>query len=235
MTTGLNSDSIAVLSTCRYRAESLALALTAKTGMHAQAFARPLIEALVDFRIVVIELDADMESVSDLVRAVTARNPRAKVVLVGMQESEERVITFGEAGASAYAPANTSIEELANILQLVQDGGFICPPHITYALFSRLADLARSAHTSSPEYKVLTARQRQVLHLLSQNLTNLQIARHLGISQYTAKNHVHGILKKLGLRNRRLASRRPQMQSRMNERAISSGNKSDDPTYDVSE
>src|SRR5262249_39651193 len=85
-------------------------------------------------------------------------------------------------------------------LRAVRNREFTCPPHITYALYAHLARLAGA--TREQRLPVLTIRERRVLDLVAQNLTNKEIAATLCISEYTAKNHVHRILKKLGWTSR---------------------------------
>lgn len=201
------AENVAVLSAHRYRAESIALALNTRSAFSAQAFVRLDFEALADFEIVLVDLDTGMEPVLELIRSITTRYPRARVIVVGVLESEEIVVKLAAAGARGYVLPETSSEQLVHILHSVRNGEFTCSPHITHALFSHLARLASSEPSSFLPSAVLTAQERKVLQLLSQNLTNKEIAARLCISQYTAKNHVHRILKKLGVHHRSLVSR----------------------------
>jgi DNA-binding NarL/FixJ family response regulator len=201
------ADNVAVFSAHRYRAESMALALNTRSGFHARAFASLDIEALDSFEIILIDLDQGLEPVLELIRSVMARYAKAKVVVVGVLESEETVVKLAAAGASGYVLPATSSEELVEILDSVRKGEFTCPPHITHALFSHLAYLASSDSSSLATSTVLTTQERKVLQLLSQNLSNKEIGARLCISHYTAKNHVHRVLKKLGVQNRTLVSR----------------------------
>jgi DNA-binding NarL/FixJ family response regulator len=91
----------------------------------------------------------------------------------------------------------------------VQKGEFACRPDITYALFSHLAQLASGDEQNVSGASVLTTRERQIFGLLSQRLMNKEIAARLYLSEHTVKNHVHHILKKLGMRNRSFAARSP--------------------------
>lgn len=201
------TEDIAVLSTHRYRAESVALAVAGRSGHNTFAFTQPDAGVLAAFSTLLIDLDAPLDSILELIRTITMQHPQVKVVVLGLVESEESVVKLAEAGASGYVPPATSLQGLVTILQSVQKGEFTCPPHITYALFSHLTRLASNRAAAVPQGPVLSTREHKVLELVSQNLTNKEIAARLCISEYTAKNHVHRILKKLGLRNRGLASR----------------------------
>lgn len=208
MSLDLEHANIAVLSTHGYQAESVALALAQTTGCRAQAFTRVDVTAFAGFETILVETSPELEPTMDWVRTILHRHPQIKVVLLGFLESEESVLRLAEAGASGYVGPEASLPELIAILQEIHKGEFKCPPHITYALFRHLAHLA-GGRALVPKSPVLTMRERNVVELLSRHLTNKEIAASLCISEYTAKNHVQRILKKLGLHSRNLASRSP--------------------------
>jgi DNA-binding NarL/FixJ family response regulator len=199
------NEGIVVLSKFLYRAESLAHELSERTGYRVTAVDRPDPAVLASFGTVLIDMDSTFEIALELIRGVVVRRPQTRVLLLGLEESAETVIKLAEAGASGYATAGTSLEALVAIVRSVENSEFNCPPHITYALQTHLARLA-DAERALPRLPVLTIREQRVLDLLSQNLTNKEIAASLCISEYTAKNHVHRILKKLGWSSRSLAT-----------------------------
>jgi two-component system, NarL family, nitrate/nitrite response regulator NarL len=199
------SEDIAVFSKFLYRAECLALAISERTGHRATAVTRPDLAVLASFGIILIDLDTTIEAAAELIRAITVRRPQTKVIVLGLEESEESVVKVAEAGASGYVPPATSLEGLVAVLRSVQKSEFACPPNITYALYSHLARLA-GANRALRQSPILTTREQRVLDLLAQSLTNKEIAVSLCISECTAKNHVHRILKKLGWRSRNLAT-----------------------------
>jgi DNA-binding NarL/FixJ family response regulator len=195
---------VVVFSRFLYRCESLAQAIRECAGCRATAVTQPDLMLLAGFETILIDLDTSLEAALEVVHAITARRPESKVVLVGMEESEENVIKLAEAGASGYSTPATSLDDLIGIVRSVQNGEFNCPAHITYALYTHLARLAGADHLMQRSW-VLTTREQRVLDLLSQSLSNKEIAASLCISEYTAKNHVHRILKKLGWKSRSFA------------------------------
>jgi len=186
---------IAVVSASRYRAESLALSLSREAAYKVDALTSFDVAALARFPIVLIELDSDLEAALQATHAITAHHPAAKVILLGLVESEENIVSLAEAGASGYAAPASSLQELTTVIHSVQKGEFICTPAITYSLFSYLANLAGINSMRAPA-AVLSGRERQVLRLMSQDFSNKEIAERLCLSTCTVKNHVHHILKK---------------------------------------
>lgn len=223
MSPDLAQVNIAVLSTHGYRAESLALAIAERTGWKAQPFTGLDAGALGGFDTILIDASPGLESDWTWVRAITLGHPDAKVVILGLVESEESVVKLAEAGASGYVVPAASLEDLIAIVQSVHRGEFTCPPHLTYALFSHLAWLAGCGALFLPQSPVLTMRERKVVELLAHNLTNKEIAAHLCISEHTAKNHVQRILKKLGLHDRSLAARSPILRWPGGRRSLAAG------------
>ncbi len=95
-----------------------------------------------------------------------------------------------------------SLDELyETVVTVARDGAYL-KPRAVRALLGRLRD--RSGHLAGERltYNDLTAREREVAQLLGENLSNKEIARRLGISVHTVKNHVHRTLAKLGISRR---------------------------------
>ncbi|MGD0989598.1 MAG: response regulator transcription factor [Candidatus Sulfotelmatobacter sp.] len=198
---------IGVLSGCQYRAESLALALNTQPGLHAEAAPDQRADALAAFGTILIDLDRGIDAALQLTRTVTTLRPEIKVAFLGLTESTENVRKLATVGAAGYVSSGASLDDLCSVVRSLQKGEFVCPPRITYALFSQLTQLAQINVTSPVETVILTARERQVMDLLSQQLSNKEIADRLCLSGHTVKNHVHRILGKLGISNRRLVAR----------------------------
>jgi len=111
--------------------------------------------------------------------------------------------TMGEAvmaGATAYVPKSATRQVLVDAIRIIMDGGTYLPAQAMVAL--RNAQSGAVPTTGSPTRDELTSRQRRVLKLLAEGLSNKHIARDLDISEITVKAHVSSILKKLGVSNR---------------------------------
>ena len=119
----------------------------------------------------------------------------------GSDDTEDALRALG-AGAMGYVPERSDLPTLVQALQLVLAGGTYVP-----ALKPR-ADDAPAAPTAAPSAAPewaelpLTPRQKHVLHLLTQGLSNKLIARELGVSVDTVKDHVAAVFKALGVSSR---------------------------------
>jgi two-component system nitrate/nitrite response regulator NarL len=200
-------SAIAVLGRSRYRIEALAVSISVHTEQDIFASTEPESAILSESSTVLIEVGVNVESAIQLVRHTTARRPDIAVVVLGFEESEDIIAKLAEAGASGYVSANASFEEMLSIVHTARKGEFACTPDVTYVLFSRLAELARIEAIKYLQTSRLTIRERQVLALLTQGLSNKEIGDSLGISAVTVKNHVHHLLTKIGARDRRVAAR----------------------------
>lgn len=126
-----------------------------------------------------------------------------KLVALGLDEVEEKILRFVEAGAAAYVLKEVSVEELVRTLKRLGDGETVCSPKLALSMFSRLAHLARARRREENlEAFDLTMREMEILRLVARGLSNKEIARDLCLSFHTVKNHVHNILDKLKVEHR---------------------------------
>lgn len=127
------------------------------------------------------------------------------IVLVGfgISNSVEHAVACAEAGLAGFIDENGSIDALVHATLCALQGEFSCSPRVTAILCERLATLAngdtRLAETAASS---LTPREREIASLVSEGLSNKEIALGLRIGPATVKNHVHNILDKLGVRRR---------------------------------
>jgi len=143
-----------------------------------------------------------------LLSAMAEAEHPAQVLVLGLAESEQEILRYVEAGASGYVLQDDSVDELLRNVRAVSSGHAIVSPEMAGALVARVAELSQLfedafAIDSSGD---LTPREREVLQLIGQGLTNRQIAERLVIELGTVKNHVHSILDKLNVSSRRDAA-----------------------------
>ena len=104
-------------------------------------------------------------------------------------------------GASGYLLKDSSIDEVANAVRLVSEGGALISPSMATKLLDEFKQVARADRlaVSTPR---LTPRELDVLRLVAQGLNSREIGRRLFISENTVKNHVRNTLEKLQLHSR---------------------------------
>ena len=133
--------------------------------------------------------------------------PDFHIVVVGQPESEEEIVAYLEGGAADYLSTADSINDLRAALRQVLQGRIALSPERGRALFARLQELSRrQMYSGNWNDLSLTRRELQILDLVDKGKSNKQIAKELHLSLHTIKNHVHRILGKLGVANRREAA-----------------------------
>ncbi len=144
-----------------------------------------------------------------LTEAITASYPNTKVLIIGVPKSESAILQYVMAGAAGYVLKDVPVERLLDNVRAAHQDEALISPTIAAALMNQVAELAHiSAQYALDPHAVadLTAREREVLSLIGNSLTNQEIAEKLFIEVGTVKNHVHNILKKLAVTSREEAA-----------------------------
>jgi two-component system nitrate/nitrite response regulator NarL len=134
-------------------------------------------------------------------RAIRAAVPSVRVVAVGVPETGDEIVCCAEAGICGYVTPESSVAQLAATLESVAQDELPCSARIAATLMRRVESLA-SGPSLAPSLNTLTRREREIVDLVAQGLTNKEVARRLGIEVTTVKTHVHHLLDKLRLRRR---------------------------------
>jgi two-component system, NarL family, nitrate/nitrite response regulator NarL len=152
----------------------------------------------------IVLLDTRVANGFETTRRIAADAPDVKVVALALQETDDDIIAWAEAGVAAYVPRDASIAELIAAVERTARGELLCPPRIAASLLRRLGRVRPVAAAVAPAAaeEALTQRERELLPLIEQGLSNKEIARRLGIQLATVKSHVHNILEKLHLHRR---------------------------------
>jgi two-component system, NarL family, nitrate/nitrite response regulator NarL len=155
-------------------------------------------------------IDVTLPDALELMRQLRIDPPAVEVIAFGVGDSIPMIVACAEAGASAYVAANATVDDLVSTVEGAVAGELRCPPRVAGELFRRAGERSNSASGSDAGAQpqlVLTARQRQILALLRQSLSNKEISHALNIAEATVKNHVHQLLDKLQVPNRAKAAR----------------------------
>jgi DNA-binding NarL/FixJ family response regulator len=129
-----------------------------------------------------------------------------KRVLFGMDEDPENFLKAVRLGVSAYLLKEASSVELIAAVKAVAHGDAVCPPALCMTLFQHVQQQYRQrAGLRDPEALEglgLTFRQRQLMALVAQGMTNKEIAASLNLSEFTVKNHIHRVMKHVDAESR---------------------------------
>ena len=153
----------------------------------------------------VVLLDFSLESHDSLRVTTTVRQevPEARVIVMGLLPIQEDVAAFVRAGASGFIMKDASFDDFLRTIRAVADGADVLPPELTGSLFGQIArQIVSRGRTPVLEGVRLTERERQVIDLLGEGLSNKEIAARLHVAIHTVKSHVHNVLEKLALHTR---------------------------------
>ena len=149
----------------------------------------------------VLIVDVMMPGLSglDVTRQVHTRMPHVRILVLSMHEDEPYVLEALRHGASAYLIKASSIDHIVLALREVLKGHrYLSPPLTEKAILAYMHRAAASEPTVE-RYDLLTAREREVLHLLAEGKTHTEIGERLSISPRTAETHRTNLMRKLGL------------------------------------
>lgn len=179
-----------------------------RTGeVRTAADAQAAVDSLYSFLPEVVLLNlASLDGLTTLA-AMRVVVPAVRVVALAVTETEDEIIAYAEAGVTGFVPRHGTFENLQLTMAGVVRGEAVCPPRVAGALLRRVSALV-DQRTGSADTAHLTPREREVLVLIEQGLTNKQIAQQLSIEVRTVKNHVHNLLEKLRVRRRGEAAAR---------------------------
>jgi len=148
----------------------------------------------------VLVLDLMMPGLNGLevTRQVSQRSPRTRVVILSMHASEAHVLEALRSGAAAYVlKESTSAELVRAVREAVAGRRYLSSPLSERAIE---AYMQKAESAELDPYEMLTAREREVLHLVVQGHTSAEIADRLFISRRTVETHRANLMRKLGLR-----------------------------------
>lgn len=159
----------------------------------------------------VLLVDIDLPGMDgvDLVRELAPRLPRTRIVMLTVSSADHHLVDAMRYGAAGYLTKDLAPDALLRAVRSAHAGELAMPRRLAARLVRRFVDVARRSPTSDdPALASLTARELEVLRLLTDGLTDREIGEALTISPRTVETHVGSILHKLGVRNRAEAAQR---------------------------
>lgn len=153
--------------------------------------------------VVLMDLGLQSQNGLKMVVSLTKKFPGIKVIGMGLIPTQLDVVEFVQAGASGFILKEATVEDFLRAIRTVARGGKVLPPPLTGSLFSHVVEYALKKGKEGLNRAVrMTRREREIIVLIAEGLSNKEIAQRLNIATYTVKSHVHNIMEKLALHSR---------------------------------
>jgi DNA-binding NarL/FixJ family response regulator len=142
--------------------------------------------------------------ISDCLQSESSPRPGFKTLLIGMENDAEQFLLAARSGVTGYLLKDASAADIVLAIRALARGEAHCPPQLCLRLFQYAA---QQDTTVPAEPKLacpsITLRQEKLVNLVAKGLTNKEIAFQLGLSEFTVKNHMQRIMRRLKVANRR--------------------------------
>ena len=150
--------------------------------------------------IILLDLGLRNRNSLTIVEVVKKDFPNAKVIVMDLAPVLGDVNLFVKAGASGFILKNASPDDFLETICAVAEGANILPPNLTDSLFSEIVDRAlKGGKVKLKDAVRLTKREREIIGLIADGLSNKEIGQKLSVSDFTIKSHVRNIMEKLTL------------------------------------
>ncbi|MBI4720644.1 MAG: response regulator transcription factor [Chitinivibrionia bacterium] len=153
----------------------------------------------------IVLLDLGLEKASSLKLMALLRDelPDARVIAMDILPEQVDMVEFVQAGGSGFILKSASADDYIKTIKAVAQGTNVLPSVLTTSLFTQIVESALKSGEGLPDDAIkLTQREREIVDLISEGMSNKEIAIRLHIATYTVKSHVHNILEKLALSSR---------------------------------
>jgi DNA-binding NarL/FixJ family response regulator len=129
--------------------------------------------------------------------------PDSKIIVMDLLPVHEDIVEFVHVGVSGFIMKDATIDDLVSTIRSVAEGAHVLPPQMTSSLFSQIAKDAVARGRPNVLTSVrMTLREREVINLIAEGLSNKEIASRLNIATHTVKSHVRNVMEKLTLHTR---------------------------------
>ena len=178
------------ISACLARHQHLVIVGEAADGLEAVAKAKALLPDIV-------LLDIDMPNMTGLAATEVLRQelPQVKVLVLSMHQRAEYLLRILQSGARGYVLKAASSEELLKAIETVSAGEVFFSPEIAHLALNQFVQ----GNGDGPDLAELTNREREVLTLVAEGLSNKEIGNDLGVGVRTVETHRERIMRKLAV------------------------------------
>jgi DNA-binding NarL/FixJ family response regulator len=153
--------------------------------------------------VVLLDLGLEQEHSLSLMGMLRERFPESRVIAMDILPDQADIVEFVKAGGAGFILKNAPVEDYVKTIQAVAGGATILPAGLTKSLFTQIVESVLKSGNKIPAHAIqLTKREREIVDLISEGMSNKEIAQQLHIATFTVKSHVHNVLEKLELNTR---------------------------------
>jgi NarL family two-component system response regulator LiaR len=151
----------------------------------------------------VVLLDIDLPDIDgiEVANRMKESGSDARIVIVSAYQEPESIVRAVDAGAIGYVPKTRAADDLIETIEAASLGEMRLPAKYVGPVLSRLQERGRGEDEAREIASQLTRRELEVLQALMGGESPSAIAKHLGVSLFTVRGHIRGVLSKLGVRS----------------------------------
>jgi DNA-binding NarL/FixJ family response regulator len=138
----------------------------------------------------------------EVCREIRSRDPQIEALILTSYDDDDALFAAILAGAAGYVLKNIRGSDLVDGIRTVAGGGSLLDPAVTRQVLDRL----RNGPKEDPRLSGLTGQEKRILHLISEGMSNREIATQMSLAEKTVKNYVSSLLAKLGMQRRTQAA-----------------------------
>ncbi len=154
--------------------------------------------------VILLDLGLRNQNSLNLAKVLKKDFQKIKIIMMDLVPLQEDLLVFVQAGVSGFILKEATVDDFLKTIRTVAGGAKALPSNLTESLFSQIVN--KAVNESNPSKIIssvkMTKRERQVIDLVADGLTNKEIAQKLNLSTYTVKSHIHNILEKLAIHTR---------------------------------
>ena len=164
--------------------------------------------------VILLDLGLGDRGSIQVVRGIRETCPGSRLIAMGLVPVKSEILGLVKEGVSGFVLKDASITEFVAAIRAVAAGHRVFPSSLTESLFTQIVEDATRKGTVDIDDVKMTTREREIVDLITDGLSNKEIAKKLSIATDTVKSHVHNILEKLSLRSRVQVAARGRVRAR---------------------
>ncbi len=153
--------------------------------------------------VMLMDLGLDSQNSVEVVQSIKKEMSGIKIIGMGLAPTQSDILEFVHAGAKGFILKNATVEEVLNTIRAVAAGETVLPYTMTGSLFTQVTEHALKNGKRNLKRAIrMTEREKEIIALIADGMSNKEIANRLNIATFTVKSHVHNVLEKLELHSR---------------------------------